>query len=103
MKLLENKYWISIILALAIGLIIGWIDTRPNWDDTGITVGLIFITSFLLGLITKRNVWLIAIIIGLCITSINFILNSNLQTAISFVIAFLGAYLGVLLKYIIRK
>lgn len=32
-------------VALLIGLALAWLDTRPNWDDTGISVGLLFIAA----------------------------------------------------------
>jgi uncharacterized membrane protein len=28
-------------LAVAAGLVIAWVDTRPNWDDTGVTAALL--------------------------------------------------------------
>ena len=102
MKLLNNKFWILIILSLAAGLTIGWIDTRPHWDDTGVTVGLIFISSFILGTLTKRNAWVLALIIGLCITSFNYILHNNLQSSMSIVIAFAGMYSGVAIIKLIK-
>jgi hypothetical protein len=32
-------------LGLAVGCFIGWVDTRPNWDDTGVTVGMLFLAA----------------------------------------------------------
>jgi len=61
MILSQNKFWFIIILSLAVGLTIGWIDSRPNWNDTGVTVGLIFLSSFLLGLLADKNFWIIGI------------------------------------------
>lgn len=31
------------LVALLIGLALAYLDTRPNWDDTGISAGLLFI------------------------------------------------------------
>ena len=103
MNLSFSKYWIPVFLALAAGLAIGWIDSRPGWNDTGVTAGLIFISSFIIGLLSNKNAWLLALIIGLCVTSFNYILHNNLESAISFVIAFAGVYSGVFVKYIVRK
>jgi len=103
MKLPDNKFLILVILALLTGLIIGWIDTRPHWNDTGITVGLIFISSFILGLFAGRNAWILALIIGLCITSLNFLVSYRFDSAISLVISLAGAYAGVLLKNLKKK
>jgi hypothetical protein len=35
-------------LAFCAGLAIAWIDTRPHWDDTGITVGVLLAIPFTL-------------------------------------------------------
>jgi hypothetical protein len=102
MKYPDNKFLILIVLALLAGLIIGWIDTRPNWNDTGVTVGLIFISSFVLGLFSGKNAWILALIIGLCITSLNFLVSSRLDSAISLVISLAGVYGGFALKHLIR-
>jgi hypothetical protein len=102
MILSENKFWLLIILSLAVGLTIGWIDSRPNWNDTGVTVGLIFLSSFLLSLLAEKHFWVIGIIIGICITSFNYILHNNLQSVVSFIIAFAGAYSGAGIKKLIK-
>lgn len=48
-----------VILALAIasGFAINWVDTRPNWDDTRITVGvlLLLLTTGLLVFLAPRR------------------------------------------------
>ena len=37
-------------LALCAGLVIAWMDTRPRWDDTGITVGALFFGALIISL-----------------------------------------------------
>jgi len=34
-------------IAVAIAIGIAWIDTRPTWDDTGITAGALLLTAAL--------------------------------------------------------
>ena len=29
--------------AATLGMAIAWVDSRPNWDDTGITAGTLFL------------------------------------------------------------
>lgn len=31
--------------AIAFGGLIAWVDTRPTWDDTGVTAGLLFVAA----------------------------------------------------------
>jgi hypothetical protein len=33
------------VLALAAGGVIAWVDTRPGWDDTGVTAGALLIVA----------------------------------------------------------
>ena len=102
MKLPDNKFLILIVIALLAGSIIGWVDTRPHWNDTGITIGLIFISSFILGLFAGRNAWILALIIGLCITSLNYLVSGRFDSAVSILISLAGVYGGVSLKYLIK-
>lgn len=49
------------ILALLAGCALAWIDTRPHWDDTGMLVGLLFLSSALVGALGAPW-WLTAIL-----------------------------------------
>lgn len=53
-----------LIAALALGLAIGWIDSRPHWDDTGITAGLLFLSAGVVTFLVPRRPWLCGIAIG---------------------------------------
>ncbi|HEY5535617.1 MAG TPA: hypothetical protein VIL99_11885 [Ignavibacteria bacterium] len=102
MKPLDNKFWLFLVLSLASGLFIGWVDSRPNWDDTGITVLLILVATFIIGFFAENTVWVFALIVGLCVLDFNVILHNNYGSALSFVFAFIGAYSGVIFKKIIN-
>jgi hypothetical protein len=99
----DNKFLILIILSLLAGILIGWIDSSPLWNDTGITAGLILISSFIIGLLTKRKAWIPALITGLSITSLNFIASNRLDSAISILFSLAGAYSGVSLKFLLKR
>jgi len=51
-------------VALALGLAIGWVDSRPHWDDTGITAGLLFLSAAAVTFLVPRRPWLCGIAIG---------------------------------------
>jgi len=40
-----RAFVIGSILAIGGGAVVAWIDTRPGWDDTGITAGLLFLIA----------------------------------------------------------
>ena len=38
------------VVAIALGVAIAWVDSRPNWDDSGITAGTLMVVAGMLGL-----------------------------------------------------
>jgi hypothetical protein len=93
-----QSYWLPFILAICIGSAIGYIDSGKNWDDTGITVLAVFISSLLLGLFKPRGAWLWALEIGSCVVLFNFFRNGNLQSALAIVVSLIGSYTGVMIR-----
>jgi len=56
-----------LIVAVLAGAGIGYIDSRPNWDDAGITAFAMLVLAGLCGLIAPRRAWRWALAIGLWI------------------------------------
>ena len=108
----RNHLMQKILLALAIltGLLIAFVDSRPTWDDTGITAGAMLLSSGLFTLLGYRRPWLIALAIGLWTPLYETYLSHNfrLPGAILFplVVIFIptiGAYAGWAVRLAIRK
>ena len=59
----KRRVWIAGVLAFAAGCAIAWMDTRPNWDDTGITVGALILVSGIVSLAGLRW-WITAILVA---------------------------------------
>jgi hypothetical protein len=95
--ILTYKFWILFIIAIVLGMMIGYIDSSPHWDDTGVTVAMILIASSVLGFVMPQYAWVWALSVGIWIPIWNIILNNNYSSIISIVIAFAGAYVGVLI------
>jgi hypothetical protein len=68
-KFAAHKYrtlhWVLLIAAVMIGLAIAWVDSRPHWDDSGITAGCLLLSAGVLGLMGPRRPWLWALAIGI--------------------------------------
>jgi hypothetical protein len=62
-RLCSLSFMLGSALALCAGLAIAWIDTRPHWDDTGITVGLLVIATALISLL-RVPPWLVALLVA---------------------------------------
>jgi hypothetical protein len=91
------KFWILFIIAIALGMMIGFVDSSPHWDDTGVTVAMILIACSILGFVMPHRAWIWALAVGIWVPIWNIVLNKNYSSLISIVIAFAGAYAGVLI------
>ncbi|MCX6237868.1 MAG: hypothetical protein NTY07_09995 [Bacteroidia bacterium] len=89
-----------IVLSLAIlsGLAIAWIDSRPNWDDTGISVLMVLSAATLFGYFTKQRPWLTALAASVWIPIFGIIGTHNFGSLIAIIPGFIGAYLGFFFK-----
>jgi hypothetical protein len=85
-------------LAVALGLTIAWVDSRPTWDDTGITVAAIFGTALALGAAAPSRPGMMAIALGIWIPVFNIVQGLNYGAVASLVIAFGGSYAGAFLR-----
>ena len=91
---------VPLFVALAIGLGIAWMDTRPSWDDTGVTAGAILIGSGFAALIGARVWWAalgvagpLAIVLGL---------RGSLAALVIALIGLVGAAAGAGVKAVLR-
>lgn len=53
-----------VVMSIGIGLAIAYLDSQPNWDDTGITATMLLLMAALVSGISARRPWLWAILIG---------------------------------------
>ncbi|HKK19894.1 MAG TPA: hypothetical protein VJ983_00355 [candidate division Zixibacteria bacterium] len=97
----NTRQTVVLLLAILAGTMICWIDTRPTWDDTGITVGLILITTAILGAVEPKRAWLTALAVGLWLPLWNIFLNGTYASSVAILFAFAGAYVGALFGWIL--
>ena len=90
----------AIILGIFLGVSIAYIDTRPHWNDTGISVGILLICAFVCGFIAPQKTWLIALSVGIWIPLFNIIKAHNFGSLLALVPAIVGAYVGNLARNI---
>lgn len=95
---MKSSLIIPLLIAIILGTSIAYIDTRPHWDDTGISVFMIFIASFICGTLSNQKIWLIALSVGIWIPLFNIISAHNYGSLLALVPAFLGAYGGYFAK-----
>jgi len=85
-------------IALAAGALIAWIDTRPGWDDTGVTAGLLFAAAGALGFSWPWRAWVWALAVGAWIPMLALLRHQDPKMLLVLVIPFAGAYLGLALR-----
>jgi hypothetical protein len=87
----------KLLLAIAVGVgsLIAYVDSRPNWDDTGITAAAIFVTCGLLTLASPSRPWLWGLAVGIWIPVLGIAMTRNYGTLLALLFAFAGAYAGM--------
>lgn len=60
---------VALVLAIVAGLAIGWLDLGAN--EVQPIVALLLVAGGILGLVTRRGVWLVAIVLGLGVPAVH--------------------------------
>jgi hypothetical protein len=100
---IDKSFFIWCMLAVAFGLIVTWIDSRPNWDDSGISAFMIFLLAIIFGFITSQRPWLIALAVSIWIPLFTIIATHNYGSLLALLPGFIGSYLGFFIRKTIRK
>ena len=95
---MSRTAWITAALSLAIGCAIGFVDSRPAWNDTGITAGAVFLASLGVSAARPRSAWLAGLLIGVPVFAFNVALHGGFASAIAVVIGLAGAGSGYLIR-----
>ena len=89
------------VVAIAFGIAIAWVDSRPNWNDDGITAGAMMLAAGVLGLIGPRRPWLWALLIGIWIPA-HAIARAPSTGALAMLLVLIfplvGAYIGMAVR-----
>ena len=88
-------------LALAAGGLIAWVDTRPRWDDTGITAGALLVVAGLAALAGLH--WWIAAVLVACPLLLAEARSVGWGLVLAPVIAVVGAVGGGLLRRVAAR
>ena len=84
------------LVAAAIGLTLGYLDSRPSWDDSGITAGLLLLTSAMVAGVSGHRPWLWALLIGIWIPLFEVWGAGGVASLVALAISTLGAFGGYL-------
>jgi len=94
----DPKFIIFLSLSVLAGLFLAWLDSRPDWDDTGITSGLIVLTTALFGYLMPKQPWIWALTVSSWIPLYAISFTGNFMMLLLTLFGFAGAYLGAAVK-----
>ncbi|MEX0710079.1 MAG: hypothetical protein WD116_02625 [Chloroflexota bacterium] len=83
-----------VVAGLAIGLTVAYFDSRPTWDDTGITVAVLLLTAGMLAGLSGRRPWLWAVLVGAWTPLLEIPLDGEWLSILALAAAGIGAALG---------
>ena len=93
------------VMAVVLGIAIAYVDSRPRWDDAGITAFSLLLSAGLFGLIGPRRPWLWALGIGIWIPLYGIARRPTLGSFVGglVILAFpmVGAYCGMFFRRIL--
>ena len=87
-----------LIISLALGAAVTYVDSRPTWDDTGVTAGALLVISGVFGFLGPKRPWLWALALGVWIPLLAVIRTHNYGATLALVVAFAGAYGGMAIR-----
>lgn len=90
----------------AIGLSIAVVDSRPRWDDSGISAVALLLSAVLLGAIGPRRPWAWALAVGVWIPLHSVASAPSWRSATMFVVVLIpmvGAYVGMATRRMLRN
>lgn len=82
------------VLAVAAGLAIAVLDSRPGWDDSGITAALLALAAFVVAAVSGRRPWLWALLVGVWTPLLEIPSTGATGSLLALAIAAIGAFAG---------
>lgn len=84
----------AIAVAIGVGCAVGFVDSRPNWDDTGVTVGLLVLTALVLACIRPRVAWVSGLAVSVPVVLFNAITRGGFGSLVGVAISMVSAGIG---------
>jgi hypothetical protein len=85
---------VVLVAALLAGVAIGFVDSRPAWDDTGVTAGSLLLAAGVLAVVRPRAWWLVGLLVGLPVPVFNYLAHGGFGSMIAIAFALAGAGAG---------
>lgn len=81
-------------MAGACGFALAWLDSRPGWDDTGITATALMLVSGSFAFVAGRRPWLWALLVGAWVPALEIPGTAGAASLLALAFAAFGAACG---------
>ena len=88
---MSGKSIAVVTVAAVLGAAIGFVDSRPTWDDTGVTAGALVLCAFALAWIRPGAAWLIGLALGVPVLLFNAITHGGFGSVLAIAVSLAGA------------
>ncbi len=92
-----------LLISILVGVVIAAIDTSPNWDDTMISIMMVFISGGVLSFLYGSKPWLIALSVCIWIPLTNIYTLQNYESLFAIIPGFAGSYFGYFVSNAIKQ
>ncbi len=90
------------VIALGIGAAIAALDSRPGWDDAGITAGLLVFGAAIVAAVAGRRPWLWTLLVGAPLPCVEIPSSGSAAPLAAVLFAAVGSSLGILVRGAVR-
>ena len=90
------------VLSILVGLSIAYMDSRPGFDDAGVTVAALIVSGIVMGALESRFPWLLALGLGLWIPLRGIQRTHDYKILVVFLFPLAGVYIGMYLNRLRR-
>ncbi len=94
---------LTLVATSTLGLGLGLVDASPNWDDTGISAGVLVLLCLTLGALRSAPAWAVALSIAAWIPLLNMPKSGNAESLMVLPVALMAASAGGGLRAAIRR
>lgn len=85
---------VALAISLAAGIAIGWMDSRPGFDDTGVTALALLLATAVASFVAPRIPWLWAVMTGIWVPLFELPSLASGGPILALVFSAIGAFIG---------
>jgi len=104
---IDRRLGLGLVLAALAGIGIAVMDSSPGWDDTGITIGSLFLAAAIAAALAGRRPWLVALLVGGFTPLVEIVgqggRGAGLAALAALVFAGVGAFVGSMLGQVFEQ